>query len=243
MISRALVQLSLRQLVGWRRLGLWLFLLILSAFPLLIMAVMLQAGRLDPRIVSEGFLRELFKGFQLPLVYPAIALLLTATALREEIQNETIVYLWTKPVLRATIVLAKYAAAILTALLFAGLSLVATALLATSNWDLIGRLLLTTALALLAYGAFFLALSLFFDRALIWGFAYILGWEESLSRISPAATQLSIRHYAEGFAHHLLGLPTDVSMAASVGVLFGWTAIPLGLAIWRFREMELPGTE
>lgn len=243
-------QLSLRQFVGWRRLGFLLFLLGLAALPVLISAVLVEAARLDPELMRKfaeewfrkGFLTGLFDAFQLPLLYPIMALILAATVLREEIQSETIVYLWTKPVGRWEIVISKYAAALAAALLLSSLSLMFTEALIISDWGFIGKLLLTMALALSAYGAFFFALSVIFERALIWGFVYVLGWEESFSRISPAASQLSIRHYAEGFEKNLLNLPSEVSLAMSLGVLLGLTVVLLGLAIWRFSRLEFAGS-
>jgi ABC-2 type transport system permease protein len=241
MIHRALLRLTWRQYLGRHRLGLLLFLSALGALPVVIAAVTLEVGRLDLGLGREEFLKGLFWGFQLPLLYPVIALILTATVLREEIQNETIPYLWLKPIPRGAIVVSKYLGVLMVALLFSGLSLIATAALLVDDWGLIGSMLLVMAVALLAYGAFFLALSTLFDRALIWGFVYVLIWEGSFSRISPAASKLSIRHYAEDFLKNLLDLPAEVSLVMSLGVLLGLMVMMLGLACWRFARMEFPG--
>lgn len=245
MIHPAVLRLTLRQYLGSHRLGLWAFLLALGALAPSVAAVTLEVARLEPELNIEGFREEflmgLFTGFQLPLLYPIIALLLMSSALREEIQNETIPYLWLKPISRLSIVLSKYLGAIVIAVFVSGLSLMMTGRLLVSDWELIGNLLLTATVGLLAYGAFFFALSLVFERALIWGFLYILGWEELFSRISQAASQLSIRHYAENLGRELTGLPTDVALATSLGVLVGLTVVLLGIAIWRFRRMEFPG--
>jgi len=245
MIHTTVLKLTLRQYLGSHRLGLWAFLLALGALAPLIAEVTLEAIRLEAGFVEEGFreefLRGLFTGFQLPLLYPMIALLLTSTALREEIQNETIPYLWLKPIPRASIVLSKYLGAILIAIVVSGLSLMVTGRLLVSDWGLIGNLLLTLIVGLLAYGAFFFALSMIFERALIWGFVYLLGWEESFSRISQAASQLSIRHYAQNMGRELTGLSNDVALTTSLGVLLGLTVVLLGVAVWRFTRMEFPG--
>jgi ABC-2 type transport system permease protein len=242
----ALVRLSWRQLLGWHRLGLWMFLGVLGALPVFVMAVILASAQFDPdlpqRLLTEefrtGLLRALFDGFQLPLLYPVIALLLTATVLREEIQNETILYLWVKPLSRSTLVISKYAVALLGTLILSGLSAFITGAMIVNDWAMIGKLVFTVAIALLAYGAFFFALSMIFERALIWGFVYVLGWEWLFSRISSAASQLSIRHYAENLERNLFGSPSELSLATSLGVLLGLVLVFLGLAIWRFSRME-----
>ncbi len=251
MIPTALLRLALRQLFGWHRLGLLLFLCALSALPVVVVAVTLASAQFDPDLRQEfmseefraTFLKVLFDFFLSPLLYPAIALLLTATILREEIQNETIIYLWTKPLARGAIVISKYVVAVLGALVFCGLSFLIMGSILINDINFIGKLLLTVVLALLAYGAFFLALSTFFDRALLWGFAYVLGWEESFSRISSAASQLSIRHYAENLEATLLGLSTDVSLGASVAVLLGLAIVFVGVASWRFSRMEFASSQ
>jgi ABC-2 type transport system permease protein len=249
-VSFALLRLSGRQLLGWHRLGLLVFLCVLSALPLLIVATTLASARLDADLMRElmneaaraDFLKVLVNYFQLPLLYPAMILLLTATILREQIQQETIIYLWIKPISRTALVLSQYTVALLLAFVLSGLSLMITGALLVKDWALLGGLLSVVAVALAAYGAFFLALSTVLDRALLWGFVYLLGWEELFSRISPLASQWSIRHYAENLERSLWG-ESGVSLGASLGVLLGLTAFFLGIAIWRFSQMEFAGRE
>lgn len=248
---RALLGLTWRQLVGWHRLGLMILICVLSALPVFVVAVTLATAQFDTSLEQQlttdefrtDFLTALFDYFQLPLLYPVMALLLTATVLREEIQNETILYLWTKPISRSAIVLSKYAVALLAALLLSGLSAGVTGAMLISDWAWIGKLLFTVAIALLAYGAFFFALSIIFDRALIWGFVYVLGWELLFSRISAAASALSIRHYAENLERSLFDASGEASFSISLAVLLGLTVALLGLAIWRFSQMEFTGSE
>ena len=248
----ALIKLTLRQQLGRHRWGLWLFLLILAALPVFIAAVVLETLRFDSALESSmsaldlkrELLMGLFRDFQLPLLYPLIALVLMAGALREEIQNDTIAYLWLKPIPRGLIVLAKYSGTMLGVLGLMGLSVLATGALFAPSGKLLGALLLTAGIGLLAYGALFFALSVWVERPLLWGFAYVLGWEEAFSRISPAASQLSVRHYAQGllsvFTENSNG---DISLGAALGVLLGIAAVALAAAAWRFSRMEFPGPE
>lgn len=245
----ALMQLTLRQSVGRHRWGLVVFLVILALLPVFISAITLEISRLDPdlrRDLSQeatrlAFLQGLFGGFQLPLLYPILALILMGATLREEIQNDTIPYLWMKPLPRAAILGSKYAGVVLVALVIAEASVIATGALLTGDGGVLGAFALSAALALLAYGALFLALSLWVDHALLWGFAYLLGWEEIFSRISNAVSQLSIRHYAQRLSEALLGQEPDVSWGVSAGVLLGITIGLLALSVLRFSRMEFPG--
>lgn len=248
---RALFHLTWRQLIGWHRLGLLIFLCVLWALPVFVVGVTLATAQFDSSRQQQlktdqfrtDFLTALFDYFQLPLLYPVIALLLTATVLRKEIQNETILYLWTKPISRSAIVISKYIVALFAALLLAVLSVWVTGAMLISDWVWLGKLSFTVAIALLAYGAFFFALSMIFDRALIWGFVYILGWELLFSRISSAASELSIRHYAENLERSLFDASGEASFSINLAVLLGLTVAMLGLAIWRFSQMEFTGNE
>jgi len=248
----ALMKLTLRQQLGRHRWGLWLFLLILAALPVFIAAVTLEALRFDSALrdsvsaldVKRELLIGFFRDFQLPLLYPLIALVLMAGALREEIQNDTIAYLWLKPIPRGLIVFAKYSGTMVGIWGLVGLSVLATGALLVPSGKLLGALLLTAGVGLLAYGALFFALSVWVERPLLWGFAYVLGWEEAFSRISSAASQLSVRHYAQGLLSALMeGSHGGVSPGAALGVLLGITAVALTVASWRFSRMEFPGGE
>jgi ABC-type transport system involved in multi-copper enzyme maturation permease subunit len=231
---------------------LWLFLLILVALPVFIAAVTLEALRFDPALrgnlsmleVQRELLMRLFRDFQLSLLYPLIALVLMAGALREEIQNDTIAYLWLKPIPRGLIVLAKYSGTTLGIWGLVGLSVLATGALLAPSGKLLGALLLTAGMGSLAYGALFFALSVWVERPLLWGFAYVLGWEESFSRISSAASQLSVRHYAQGLLSALTESSNgNVSLSLALGVLLGLAVVTLAAAAWRFARMEFAGGE
>ena len=250
-IEFSLVRFTLRQAFGRHRLGRWVFLGFLTVLPALIVLVVLQAGRFEPEL-SQGladrefrvaFLRGLFEGFQLPLLYPLIALLLVVPALREEIDGGTLPYLWLKPLSREAIVFSKYVGALLGALSLAVLSTALGAALLLPEGPLLGRLVLVTLVALPAYGALFFVLSVWTQRALLLGLVYVIAWEELFSRVSDAASRLSVRHYAVAVEQALLGEPSELSLGASLGVLLGLVGVLLALATWRFSQMEFPGGE
>ncbi len=252
-LELSLVRFTLRQALGRHRPGRWVFLGFLAVLPALIVAVVLQAGRLDAELAQEladrelrvAFLRDLFEGFQLPLLYPLIALLLTVPALREEIDGDTLPYVWLKPLSRGAIVVSKYAGALLGALFLAGLSTAVGAALLLPEGSMVGRLVLATFAALPAYGALFLVLSVWTPRALLLGLVYVIVWEGLFSRISDAASQLSVRHYAVAVERALLGVgePIEPSLGASLGVLLGLAVGLVALAAWRFSRMEFSGGE
>ncbi len=242
MIRADIFRISLRQLVGAHRIGMTLFLLFCALLPVMIAASVMQVHQAEGTYVNhDEFLSVLFTGFQLTLLFPIITLILVSLVLREEISNNTIVYLWTKPISRASILLSKYLSAIVIALLLASVSVLGTASMLTTNSNVIFDQLLTAWVAVLAYGAFFLALSLYFGRAILIGFFYILVWEVLFSRVAPLASQLSIRHYAENLSSSLQSGTGELSMTASLVVLLIILMGFMAISIRRFTQMEFPG--
>ena len=250
-VDLALVRFSLRQALGRHRLGRWAFLGFLVVLPALVALVVLEAGRWDPELAREWadrefrqqFLRGLFEGVQLPLLFPLIVLLLMVPALREEIDGDTLPYLWIAPLSRGAIVLSKFVGAWVGAVLLVGMSTVLAAAVAVPDAAVLGKLLLAALPGAAAYGALFLLLGVWVPRALLGGIAYVIGWEELFSRVSEAASQLSVRHYAVAVERALLGEPSDVTLGTALGVLLGLTVVALVLAVWRFAQMEFPGGE
>lgn len=234
---RTLFRFSLRQLTGrhrWGGLSFWLVLALLPAGFAALGAAFAQreTERLE---MSLG----LFNDLTLALILPVLALLVMSSLLREEIQNQTMVYLYVKPVARASLVLAPFAAGSSVLLLLMALSLISASLVFQESRVM--TFLATGALALLAYGAFFTALSLWVRRAVLWGLGYLLLWEGFLGNLSRPASFLGIRKYLLSLEQALLGNASEVSAGTALIVLVGIVIGSLGAAVWRLRSIEFVG--
>lgn len=233
----ALAKLTLRQYGS--RFGLLAFASGLAILPWLIAIVYWGAAQWEADVVPAAqFTDGLFATFTLPLLYPVIALLLTASALRDEIQNGTMPYLWTKPVSRASIVVGKFVGAMGIAGLVTVLSAIGTVGAMTADLSMLGAHLGALVPTVFAYGALFFALGTLWERGLLWGFVFLLGWEEALSRVSTLATQVSIRHYAEELTRALQNGASSLDPLTSLAVLIGVGVVLLALATLRFSGME-----
>lgn len=232
----ALVRFSLRQLAGrdrWFALGFWLLIALLPA---------MLAGlivNLAPRQGETASL-AIFENLTLALILPALALILASGLFREEIQSQTIVYLYLKPVARSILVLAKFIAALIVLLGLMSLSVIAT--VAIFQDGRVGVFLTVGAIAVLAYSAFFMTLSLFVGRAVLWGFGYLLLWEGFLANISRPASFLSLRRHLLGLEQVLLGKGTEISLETALLVLMGVVILGLVISIWRLSSMEFAGS-
>ena len=233
----ALAKLTLRQ-VG-SRFGLLSFAGILAILPWIIAAVYWGAAQWEAEIVPAArFAEEVFANFTLPLLYPVIALLLTASVLQDEIAGGTMPYLWTKPVGRGSIVVGKFIGAIAIALLITILSSLGTVGAMTADVSMLGAHLGALIPTVFAYGALFFALGTLLERGLLWGFVFLLGWEEALSRISTLATQISVRHYAEEWTRALQNGASSLDPLTSLLILIGIGIVLLTLSALRFGGME-----
>ena len=97
-------------------------------------------------------------------------------------------------------------------------------------------------LATLAYAGLFVALGLWLRRALWWGLAYLLVWENGVARASEGASRLSVGGYARSVLARLTdvelelgGRPLVLSLVVLVVVTIGgWLA-----ATYRYRRAEI----
>jgi ABC-2 type transport system permease protein len=176
-------------------------------------------------------------------------LILATSAIGDEIEDRTMQYLALKPVGRSRIVLEKALAVlvVLVPLLWFGIT-VTWAITAIGEFgamrDMLQAALLSSLVAIIGFGALFMLLSMVIQRALLVGIFYVFVWETSLSRWLPGIRSISIRHFTESLFIRLLDdrrfrldqVSDQVTVMITIGIL---TALSLGLATWRLRQMSL----
>ncbi len=237
-------RVSLRQLAVRRS---TLALLGLCAIPILVAVIFrLSETHVDPQRWAS---RVLFLGLIATTVLPLTTLMLGTSAIGDEIEDGTVIYLLTKPIDRWQILAPKIAAAwLLASILLVPLALIAF-LIALDGAD--RAVLFAVAASLLvgslAYTTVFVLLSVATNRALITGLIYVFLWEGVISGIFAGTRYLSIRHYVLGLAGWAGGAQMD-DLNAYVG---GVTALALTAAVIvacliganrRLRELEVRET-
>ncbi len=196
---RAIVELTLRALVGRRR---TLTIATLASLPVLLgILVRLGGGRPDaPEILDTLVIRT---------VCPLVGLVIGTGAIASEIDDGTLIFQLIKPVPRWLVALAKTSVAafvtavlvippiILTGLLLGGLG---AASIATTAGFALAALAGGT-----AYAVGFTALGLLTSRALVVGLGYTLIWEGVLAGLLEGTKFLSVRQATLGIAAELTG--------------------------------------
>ena len=220
----ALFALTLRQILGGARV--WLLALFLC-LPVILLAIVLSA---------RGFRipeREVALGVYYFVLYPQAlcilaALLYGSSLLAAEIEGKTLVYLFTRPVSRARVLLQKYLAtvAVLVAITTASLTLCFALGGFPGGLRMYATLVASIVAALCAYTAIFALLGLLVPRrAIPAGLIYTALVEIVLGFVPALANELSVSHYLRSFALHLSGraLPVEVQEVFS--------PVPLGTCI------------
>ena len=239
-MNRALFRLALRRLLLRRRSLLLAFAPMLAA---LVAVVQAAGGTADARAFSS-LMEQLF----LPTILPFLALVIGASAIGEERDDGTILYLASTPLTRLAIVLPAIVAAALTTIVLClpGLAIV----IALSQGDDFSASASAWAIASVvagagAYTAVFGALSLRVKRPVVIGLIYVLFWEGSIATFAPSARWLSLAAYQRAVVAG--GLPgfTDYNVPAigafaAAGVLAGVAAAATWWCGRRLAHVELP---
>jgi ABC-2 type transport system permease protein len=187
--------------------------------------------------------------FGLGLVAPVIGLVLGSAALGTWRDDETMVYVWLRPVSRGIIGLAATMAAFTVTLPAAVLPMTIAAGVGTSwDGDLVAASAVSMSLATAAYTSLFVLLGLVIKRALIWGLVYVFIWEFFIARGASGAARLSINNYAKNALSDASGLSeemmdgfvlVDVSTTTSYLVPILVAAAAVGLTTARLRTTEV----
>ena len=239
-MNRTLFRLAMRRLLLRRRSVLLALAPMLAALVALVQAA---GGTADAQAFS-GLMEQLF----LPTILPFLALVIGSSAIGEERDDGTILYLASTPLPRLAIALPAIVAAAVTTVVLClpGLAIV----IALSPGDDFSVSAAAWAIAAVvvgacAYAAAFGALSLRVKRPVVIGLIYVLFWEGSIATFAPSARWLSLGAYARAVVAGGLPSFTDYNVPA-IGALAAAALLAgvAALATWwcgrRLARVELP---
>jgi ABC-2 type transport system permease protein len=238
-VSVPIYRLTLRQLLRGKR---PLALSLVPLLPALLALAYAVSGTASRQDAYSSILGQLL----LPSAASFVSLVLGASAIGDERDDGTILYLASTPLPRLSITLAKLLAA-WTATLVVCLPGLLLSTWLTMGFDgaATGWALLALADTTLAYCAVFALLSLLVRRPVVIGFVYILFWEGSIAAVAPSADKLSIAAYGRVLVAQAapdaspFNAP-DVSGLVALLLLAAVTAAAAWLGGWRLGRVELP---
>ena len=238
MISWPVYRLTLRSILDGRK---PLALVLLALVPVAAAVVFSTAGHIDPRIFWARLLQRLV----IPTVTAFVAVVLGASAIGDEREDGTILYLAATPLSRLTLVLTKVLASWTASMALLAPAVVVAGVIGLGDrasaeqilWPLLG-----VALSALCYCAVTAWLSLLSRRPVLIGALYILLWEGSIATFAASADRVSIAAYGRAIA--VEGVfdvnAPDASPATAVIVLGAATLVAIWAATRRFTRTELP---
>jgi ABC-2 type transport system permease protein len=160
-------------------------------------------------------------GYGLILLIPVVALVFASAALGDPAEDGTLVYLWLRPLARWQLALAAFAASVTVAVPVAVFPLVIGAVITGAGWRVVAASLAGGLLMTVAYSAVFCGLGLRVRRALAWGLAYLLIWEQAVARVSHGAARASLFINTRSLAAHIAQHPPPHNAVAwETGLVF-----------------------
>ncbi|MEX1102697.1 MAG: ABC transporter permease subunit [Dehalococcoidia bacterium] len=240
-MNATIVALTLRQVLGQRR---SVLMLAGAALPILIAFLFTfnNGGPDDP--TPERFSATILLGRLVTnAVLPIVALVFGTAVLGAEIEEGTAVYLLSKPISRARIILSKLVVAWVATAVVVVPSAAVASVVALEGSDADG-ISVAFALALiagsLAYCALFVLLSVVTSRALIVGLLYVFIWEGVVTNLFSGTRLLSIREFTLAVADALTPVRAsafDANLGPVQGMLL-MAAIIIGATAFATRRLE-----
>ena len=179
--------------------------------------------------------------YGLGLLVPLAALWLGTSAIGDLVEDRLLVYLWLKPVPRWLLPAAAVLATITLVVPLTALPLAASAL-AAGVGELAPRALLAASLAACAYAGVFVAAGLWFRRAIWWGLAFVVLWENAGAYASEGTERFTITSWARSIVSGVpdVEVPLDGRSTLAALVVLPVTALAgWAVATWHYRRADV----
>jgi ABC-2 type transport system permease protein len=238
-VSAPVYRLTLRALVDGRRL---VILALLALLPVIAALLYASAGEVAPEI----FWARLVNRLVLPTVTAFIAVVIGASAIAEEREDGTILYLTSTPLSRLSLMVSKVLAAWTAALTLLVPSVVIAGLITLGSAMTVEQIawpVLASVMTALCYCALSALLAMVTRRPVVIGVLYILLWEGTIATFAASADRFSIAAYGRAIASEgLVGDNGAPSFGATTGliVLAVVSVVATWLATRRLTRTELP---
>jgi len=207
---------------------------LISLFPALIALIDILEKVISGRTYHEGayIFSNIIMVFYLQFLILILSLFFGTSVCSEELEGKTLTYLTTRPIPKSAIILGKYAAYTLLAVIMTAAGVILSFLILNldslrdvSLYGVLLRDLSVLTLGLVSYTAFFTLIGTFFKRAIIFGLVFSFGWENVIQYFPGSTQRLAIVHYLKSL------LPTSSSPVKLTALLFRleptppWTAV------------------
>lgn len=236
------------------RSGRMLFAAVLGGLPLLLVLAIGTLFELPPDSRRGPELFE-FLGLTayLQFLVPYISLLFGSSAVAEDVEGKTVVFLVTRPVKKGALAVGKWAVAAASTTLVISISLSLCFFLLSmkpegeglsDHWEIFRRYAVSCILGGLAYTALFTALGAWVKRALLIGLLITSVWEVAVANVPAPIRGATIMHYARTLLYHsgarfndmteVFGNEPESTLPSSgeaIAILLGAMVLGVGMAV------------
>ncbi len=194
--------------------------------------------------------------FYLRFIVPILGVFYGTALMADEVEDKTLIYLFTRPIARGSVLLGKYLAYLVCTIFVVLPSVVLVYLLVVPIRGSLGEAFIPLlvdlgmlGLGLAVYGALFAFIGAVLRRPLIIGLVFVLGWEPAALVIPGYLRKLTVAHYLQALAPH--AMPVEGAMAllqavfhdapSTVGGLVGLVVLWAGflwLGMWAIERRE-----
>jgi ABC-2 type transport system permease protein len=179
--------------------------------------------------------------YGLGLLVPLATLWLGTSVIGDLVEDRLLVYLWLKPVARWQLPAAAVLATFSVVTPLTALPLTASALAAGAG-DVAPAAFASAALAALAYTGLFVAAGFWFRRAVWWGLAFVLLWENAVAYSVEGAARFTVSEWARSILETAPGVDVaggSRSATAAFVVLPAVALVGWILATFRYRRADV----
>jgi ABC-2 type transport system permease protein len=184
---------------------------------------------------------EIVAAYGFGMLVPLATLWLGTSVLGDLVEDRLLVYLWLKPVARWQLPAAAVLATATVVAPLTALPLAATALVAGAG-DVVLPALAAAALAALAYAGLFVAAGLWLRRAVWWGLAYVLLWENVVAYAAEGPARFTVSEWARSLLEAAPGIDVPLGVRSAEAALVVLPAVAVAgwlLATVRYRRADV----
>lgn len=216
-----------------------LLLLLLCSIPIILAFYWITTDSMEGYVFFSDLVYLSFLFF----IVVIISLLYGTSCFNDEVTNNTLTYLISRPVHRVELAIYKYIGLVISATLVVLPPLIITFFIIAlkagdigNNIGILSTYIGVIVLAVLGYGSIFLFFGLLFKRPMLISFIFMFVWETTLAGIPLLINQVTLRHYLESITYHAINLGETqnvvgaADMGWSIAIIFIYTSVFLTLS-------------
>ncbi len=219
---------------------------------LLLIAKIIEITKPHSSISASHLYSNIIVAFYIQFIIGILSIFYGSSVIDEEVEGKTLIYLFSKPISKSSIILGKFLSYISIIVITIMSGLIISFIIAYINAYISHKIIImffkymiASFFAIMAYTSLFTMLATFFKRTAIVGLLFIFGWESIINYMPGKTQKLTIIHYVKSLIpqtavnrNFLLFHLEPSSALTAIIVLSLISIISLIIGIWVFKYKE-----